>query len=122
MSQPLNELSLDNVTGTSDGEEFASKGHTHFTLFVIAWNLDAANDTLTVRLEQSPRGDNWAEMASLSEADFNGESASTSIHGAAEHLRASVTDFTDNSGGDLTVEAYVLASGNIGLAQRGTGV
>jgi hypothetical protein len=122
VSRPLNELSLDGATGTATGEEFAGKGHTHFTLFVIAWNIDTGSDTLTVELQHSPRGDTWTPLTSVTETDITGESASTSTRVATETVRASVTDFSDASGNDLSVDAYVLASGNTGLAQRGTGV
>lgn len=122
MSRPLNEASVENQAATGAGESFSSKGHVHVRLFVHAADLDSANDTLTVALEHSPRGQQWETLGSVSETDFSGEVASVAVPNVAvEQLRANVTAITDAANGDLSVTAYVMAAGNPGHGQSGTG-
>jgi hypothetical protein len=123
VSQPVNALAIDGAKGTEVGEVQNSKGHTHFTMFVIAHGYVAGNDNLTVELQHSPRGDNWTAMASVDESDLSpGDSTSTSVEMAAEYVRPAITTFSDASGSDLSVDVFLIASGHSGSGRSGTGV
>lgn len=123
MARPINELTLAGATSTQDGEEYGSKGHDNITLFVVASNLDTANDSLTVELQHSARGEHWESLGSLSESDFTDGVASIQVSDVAtEYLRGSVTSFDDAANDDLSVDAYVLATGWIGGAYQGSGI
>lgn len=130
MSRPYRELSVDGATGTGPGEEHAGKGHVTLGLFVVASNLDSANDSLTVRLEvEGPDGE-WSpirdkdgtvigELTQSEFEDVDGDGTTFNsflyVHGVpAPSVRANVTSFTDAAGGDLSVDAYVHAANNGG--------
>ncbi|PSQ05241.1 hypothetical protein BRC97_09905 [Halobacteriales archaeon QS_6_71_20] len=116
MSRPIRSLSLDAATSTGPGDVVRTKGHRNVLLFVIARNFDSGADTLTVALEHSLNdGGDWDTLTTVTEADVDGETATESLSNVAvEELRATVTDFTDNSGDDLEVDAFVSANGNPG--------
>ena len=114
MSRPIRSLSLDAATSTGPGEKVASKGHDNVLLFVIARNLEST-DTFTVELEHTLNGDDWDTLASVTEADVDGKTATEFVSNiAVDELRAYLTEFTDDSGGDLEVDAFVSANGNPG--------
>ncbi|MFK8213257.1 hypothetical protein [Haloferax volcanii] len=105
---------------TASGEVHRQQGYPNVSLVVVASNLDAANDALTVVLEHSARGEKWESLASIGESDFDGEVGSIRLSGVAlEYLRASITSFDDVSGDDLSVDAYLLLNGNPGAAMAG---
>lgn len=128
MSRPIAKESISQAAGTVDGEPFATKGHNSLGLFVLARNLDTANDTLEVELQASFAGDEWAGVVSaggdkpkLVEGDFkdpDGDgnyAAFLYAHGVpAPEVRASIISLTDSANGDLEVDAYVHATGNAG--------
>lgn len=133
MSSPRHLKSLDGVSSTGNGDEIRANGHYHLTVFVAAANFDGANDTLTVTVEGSPDGSRWDTIAddqgndlSFDASDFaqdddSGEHTLSDTHRGCyyEFYRLRVTGFSDNSGGDLTVDGYVMVAGNAGQGQRG---
>lgn len=130
MSRPIRKQSLSGATSTGAGAGHSAKGHVSQGLFVVADGLDTANDTIDVRLEvEGPdaewtpiRSESGALVGTLSVADFedvDGDgttfNAMLFIHGVpAPRIRANITSFTDSSGSDLSVDAYVLAANNAG--------
>lgn len=136
MSRPIRNESLQGSDSTGPGEGHQAKGHNSLGLFVVAENLDTANDTLDVRLEAEGPDGEWSPLrdesgtlvGTLSVADFedvDGDgttyNAMLFIHGVpAPSVRANVTGFTDASDSgttpvaDLSVDAYVLAANNAG--------
>ena len=114
MSRPIRSLSLNAANSTGPGEEVASKGHDNVLLFVIARNLEST-DTFTVELEHTLNGDDWDTLASVTEADVDGKTATEFVSNVAvDELRAYLTEVTDDSGDDLEVDAFVSANGNPG--------
>lgn len=123
MSQPIIRRSVDGSTGTGAGSDVDALGHYHTGLFVSA---DAGASSLTVQLEVTPNGDDWAPAGGLSggpveitEADLNDDGnahvATPGLYGLA--FRANVTDY-DGAG---EVDAYVIAAGNSGQGRKPTG-
>jgi len=116
MGTPVNLNSVDSASGTTTGESTMTLGHYHYTLFVVARNLDAAGDTLKVDLEGSPDEEHWADAASVSAGDFSEDATSgdftaiVNFEGFLPYVRARVESFGDDAGGDLSVDAYVTAS------------
>lgn len=126
MAHPVNQRSHDGATATGAGNEASRKGHQHCTVFILAENLDTANDTLTVETEASPTGESpdvgpeaWETVDTASAADFTEDpdnpgnyvysvTFSGSYH---EYLRTRVDAFTDSAGGDLVVTSWVMAAG-----------
>lgn len=127
MARPILEPVLSAVTSSGASSPVASKGHPHVTLYVQANNIDSGNDTFTVQLEGSPDGESWApvEMVSGNKAvidvsNFDQDAAAVSVNGGFyEHLRANVTEVTDSSGGDLSLDVWIMATGNSGTGRRG---
>lgn len=134
MSNPRNYRSLDDVTANGAGEEVRANGHYHVTLFVAATALDTAGgDTLTVVLEGSPDGVRWDTLdddqgteVSISEGDLDtdpdsGEDTASVTHRGAyyEFYRARLSNYNDAGGGDLLVDAFIMAGGNAGSGTRG---
>lgn len=114
MGKPVNTQSVTDQTGTATGDSVRLRGHHHLALFVAADNYDDANDTLEVALEVSPDGQNWEPVTTVTGTGYD------NVFGApAEHIRARVTSFTDNAGGDLQANAWVLAGGWEGPGVRG---
>lgn len=122
--------SINEATGTTQGEVFQSRGHNSIGLFVIARNLDPANDTVEVKLEASHTDENMAsyehgavrrpggvgaseevgiDESEVSDVDGDGTySGFVYAHGVpAEHFAATLTSFTDNAGADLEVDAWL---------------
>lgn len=134
MSQPITKKSVDAATATTVGADTRSLGHYHLTLFVIARNLDSANDTLTVQLEGSPDQQYWTGVdeavadKKITESDFTEDPDNAGTYTASitmtaayhEHIRAHVSAFTDSANGDLSVDAWVMAAGNAGQGRKGT--
>lgn len=130
MSRPIRNLSLSGSTSAGAGEGHGAKGHNSLGLFVVAKNLDTANDTLDVRLEAEGPDGEWSPLrdesgtlvGTLSVGDFtdvDGDgttyNAMLFIHGVpAPRIRANITSYTDSSGSDLSVDAFVLAANNGG--------
>lgn len=133
MSRPLKKQSVSGATSTTKGSEHFVKAHTKLGLYVVADNLDTANDTLTVRLEAGLDTDNsdgtidqWAEIvdeagnkaevtaSDFSDPDGDGNFAVFFVMDdiPAEIVRANVSSFTDSSGGDLSVDAHIYTGGN----------
>jgi hypothetical protein len=132
MGRPIRAETLSGATSTTAGDSVQTKGHNSLGLYVIAENLDSSNDTLEVRAEIEVAGE-WASVRdgtgtvvlSVSTSDFedpggNGtSSAFVFAHGIpAEFLRARVTSFTDNAGGDLSVDAYIMGANWNGPARE----
>ena len=134
MSQPITKKSVDAATATTTGADTLSLGHYHLTLFVVAENLDSANDALTVALEGSPDRTHWSGVdeatadKKITESDFSEDPDNAGVYTASititaayhEHIRARVTEFTDSANGDLSVDAWVMAAGNAGQGRKGT--
>lgn len=134
MSRPFRAQSHDAATSAGAGESHESKGHNSLGLFVVARNLDDANDSLTVRVEGSPTGEGgeWAtidtkqggtktqrltvDLNDMEDTDGDGTFVGfVYAHGVpAEYLRANITSFTDSSGGDLEVDSYIMGANNGG--------
>lgn len=123
MGKPVNLPSIEAAQGTTTGESTQSLGHYHITLFAVARNLDPANDTLTVDIEGSPNGDEWAFAGGvqsdkhLTASDFSQDPTSGYYTGSVTlsgsyfpYLRARVAEFADAADADLEVDAYVIAS------------
>lgn len=127
MSRPLQEKSIDAATGTTTGTAYESGTRISVMIFVVAKNLDTADDTVQVDLEVSQDdGSNWAKVrdedgnqilrvtaSEFEDPDGNGNFAAYAYaHGvAADKLRANLNSFTDAASGDLEVDAYVGAYG-----------
>lgn len=136
MSRPIRKQSHEAATGTGAGSVHKSKAHNSIGLFVVARNLDDANDTLSVRVEGSPTDESsvWATidtkqggggskttrltLSTNDMEDINGDGTYVGFlyaHGVpVEYLRANITDFADSSGGDLEVDTYLTGVGNAG--------
>lgn len=134
MSRPIRKQSHDAATAAGAGEVHKSKAHNSVGLFVVAQNLDSANDTLTVQVEGSPTGSNgeWAtidtkqggtktqrltvDISDMEDTDGDGTYVGfVYAHGIpVEWLRVNVTTFTDAANGDLTVDTYITGVGNAG--------
>lgn len=135
MSRPFRAQSHDAATSATAGESHETKGHTALGLFVVARNLDSANDTLDVRVEVSPTGgDDWATVDTkkggggskttrldVSVNDFEDTAGDGTFVAylfaagvPAEYVRANITSFTDASGSDLEVDTYIVGAGNGG--------
>jgi len=125
--------SINDATGTAVGSDFESRGHNSIGLFVIAENLDSANDTLEVVVDaaheaeadgadrqyagpalQSGSGPGSTQKLGLNETDLadpDGDGTFTGFvygHGIpAEHFRARISSFTDSANGDLVVSAWL---------------
>jgi hypothetical protein len=124
MGKPVSFQSLDAASSATTGESTQSLGHYHPTLLVVAENLDPANDTLQVDLEGAPGGKQaWAFAGGvqadkhIDASDFSQDptsgnmTASVTLTGTYfPHLRARIKSFTDDANGDLSVDAYILAS------------
>lgn len=120
MARPQNLQALSGAQSTGPGELHRQRGYPNVSLVVVASNLDAANDTLTVELQHSPRGERWETLGEVTEAEFENGVASVRLSNVAlEHLRANVETFSDASGGDLAVDAYLLLNGNFASSASG---
>lgn len=133
MSSPRNLHSVEGASGTTTGREVRANGHYHVTLFVAADQLDTANDTLTVTIEGSPNGTNWTNLGEINsakkidETDVTQDPDNAGVYTGSLHItgayhemyRARVSDYTDSSGGDLVVDAWVMASGSDDQGRRG---
>ncbi|AGC34492.1 hypothetical protein HVTV-2_gp124 [Haloarcula virus HVTV-2] len=132
MGRPIRAEALTGATSATAGDRVQTKGHNSLGLYVVAENLDTANDTLDVRAEMQVAGE-WSAVRdasgtvvlSLSTSDFedpdgNGTYAAfVFAHGVpAEFLRARITSFTDNANGDLSVDAYVMGANWNGPARE----
>lgn len=127
MSQSFRRTSLENATGTGNGDSELTKGHNSLGLAVHAENLDPGSDSLTVQMEVLVDGEwcrfkNTVELTASDLTDIDSDSVYTGytfVHGVAgESVRASITEFTDSAGGDLSVNAYVLGTNNTGGSGR----
>lgn len=130
MSRPFRKQSHTGATTTGAGTPHAAKGHNSLGLFVVADNLDTANDTLDVELqvegpegEWSPiRNESGTKVGVLTASDFtdvDGDgtqfNAMLYVHGVpAPSVRAKITALTDSAGSDLSVDTYVIGTGNGG--------
>lgn len=116
MGTPVNLKSVDAQSATGAGKSTMALGHYHIGLFVAARNLDEAADTLTVTLEGSPNGDDWSTIDTLGSADLSSDPSGGAMTGSVTlagayypHLRARVSEFTDDASGDLEIDAWVMA-------------
>jgi len=123
-------LSVDSATSTVHGEVFESRGHNSVGLFVVARNLDPANDTVEVVLEAShtdesmssyehgavrrPGAPGGSNVVGINASELSGRhgdgtySGFAYAHGVpAEHFSAHITSFTDNANGDLEVDVWL---------------
>lgn len=137
MSRPIRKQSHSAATAAGAGESHAAKAHNSLGIFVVAANLDTANDTLDVRLEaEGPDGvwspiknESGTQVGALSVSDFvdvNGDGTYTAmlyVHGVpAPSIRANITALTDSATGtsstDLDVDTYVMAANNGGTGHQ----
>jgi hypothetical protein len=134
MSRPGKKQSHDGATATGPGEAHFSRAHTALGIFVVASNFDSANDALTVQLEggfegKSPTGTDGTDYLApiydgSTQLSIDGSALVDSGDGStyygflwasnvpAEKVRANISSITDNAGGDLSVDTYVLLSNN----------
>lgn len=129
MARPIQQRSLDGATSATAGAQVETGGRITASLFVVAENLDPANDTLEVELNASMDGNNWDGVSRLQTAEGEGSNliasdftnkdgdgahaAFVSVHGvAARYLRADIAEYTDSSAGDLSVTAWVGVTSN----------
>lgn len=123
MSQPIVRHSIEGAVEPTVGSEVNSLGHYHTGLFVSA---DPGATSLTVQLEVTPNGSDWAVAESTSggpveitEADLNDDGnahvSTPGLYGA--YLRARVTEY-DAAG---EVDSYVITAGNAGQGRKATG-
>jgi hypothetical protein len=134
MSRPLIQASVEDADSPVAGEAHSAKGHTALGLFVVAEGLDTAIDTVDVRLEvEGPDGE-WSPIydedgtlvgeltvSEFVDVDSDGTTwtAMLYVHNVpAPRIRANITSFTDSSGSDLSVDAYVLAANNSGTGHE----
>ncbi|MFB6284585.1 MAG: hypothetical protein ABEK59_11780 [Halobacteria archaeon] len=134
MARPIREKSVSGASSTATGNRVGTGGRITVSLYVVAKNLDTVNDTLDVQLEASQDdGANWAKLrdkdgnqignvtvSEFDDPDGGGDYAAfVTIHGvAADFIRANITSFTDSSGSDLTVDAWVSATDNSGTSHN----
>ena len=134
MSRPFSKQSHSGAQSTGAGEGHSAKGHNSLGLFVVAENLDTANDTVDVELQAEVADGEWApihnedgtQVGQLTVSEFGNESGSSNstallfIHGVpAPRMRAVITGFNDASGdGDLSVDTYVLGTNNAGTGSQ----
>jgi len=121
MSRPIKNPQFTGATSTGKGSPVRQKGHNSLGLFVATSNLDTANDTVEVRVEVSPNGDDWSEIREqgndravikTGDLDENGNGA-VKIHGAPfEWFRARIVTLDDAANSDLTVDAWIFAGNN----------
>lgn len=135
MTQPITKKSVDAATSAATGADTRALGHYHTTLFVVARNLDSANDSLSVVLEGSPDQQHWTGVdeatadKKITESDFSEDPDNSGVYTASititgsfhEFLRVRVSEFTDSAGGDLEVDGWLMAAGNEGQGRKGTG-
>lgn len=131
MSRPLKKQTHSGATSTGASEPWASKGHNSLGVQVTANNLDQSNDTLSVRLEVAPDSSGpWTTIDTRSGGNVNTRLVIAAndmddvdgdgnyggflyAHGVpAPYIRVNITEFTDDSGGDLAVDTYVYATNN----------
>lgn len=128
MSRPGKKQSHDGATTTGPGDGHYTRAHTAIGVFVVARNLDPANDTLTVALECGFEYEgtdhyglvfNGTSSKQIEDSDFqdvdgdgNYEMLLWGSNIPAEKARANITEFTDSAGGDLEVDTYILLSNN----------
>lgn len=134
MARAVQEKSIENATASTAGSVMQTGGRVSVSLWVLADNLDDANDTLDVQIEVSMNdGTDWAllrdetgtqvgnvTLSEFDDPDGNGNfTAFVTVHGvAADQVRARITTLTDSAGGDLSVDAVVAASSNPNSAKR----
>lgn len=137
MSRPFRAQSHDGAQSAEAGDVHETKGHNSLGLFVVARNLDDANDTLDVRVEGSPTNNN-SEWATIDTKQGGGGSKTTRLsmdvndledtngdgtfvgylyaHGVpVEYVRANIVTFTDAANGDLEVDTYIVGANNGGV-------
>lgn len=121
--------SHDAVSTAGTGISRKTRQHTVIGLWVEATNFDPTNDSLTVRAEVSPDDTHYSpinhgapaidDALSISGSDLVESDQDASVHVAykvlsnvsVEHVRANITTFTDNAGGDLSVTTYIYLGG-----------
>lgn len=134
MARPRYVQSIEGATGTELGEAIETGGRQMASLYVEARNLDANNDSLTVRLEgRFEEGQQWAKLMrnatddigritqdDMGDPDDSGDFAVLHLVNAVcvEEIRADIEEFDDNADGDLEVDVYVGVSNNPGGAHN----
>lgn len=106
MGRPINEKVLSAVVATGESDQIDSMGHTVYTLVVIASVVTTGG---TVKLQGSPDGTNWVDLASRA-VSANGVTEDSVSDKYFPFLRANVTARTDG-----TYDVYVSASGYAGI-------
>lgn len=131
MSRPQKKQSHDGATATGTGESHYTRAHTAVGVFVVASNLDPANDTLTVKLDGgfegtgttgadgtdylAPLNDGSGDL-SISAGDMVDRGDGTyygfvwASNVPAEKVRARISEFSASGG--LSVDTYCLMSNN----------
>lgn len=124
MARPFEKKSVKGATTATKGEGFGTQAHRDIALVAVAENLDAANDTVEIRLEGAVRvaehEEAWASIGSptISASDFEqDESGHYAAYAKGDDLsinrvRAAVTSLTDAANNDLSVDVYLTATGN----------
>lgn len=121
--------SLDAATATGAGSSTKTRGHDELGFFVEANNLDDTNDTVDITLEVSADDNHFTtvdigttgetDVFSLTVSDFEQSDSDNSIWTAyiaghnvpVEYVRANLTSYTDDSGSDLEITAYIFTGG-----------
>lgn len=132
MARPHKCRSINDATEATIGDAFESRGHNSVGLFVIAENLEPNNDSVTVVVDaghdsdsddqvefagparQVGSGPGNTQQFGIDESDMSDpdgdETYSVFIyaHGMPlEFARARLSDYTDDSGSDLSVTAWL---------------
>lgn len=118
MSRPISKKSVSGQAATGAGEGFQTKGHHSVGLAISASNVEGT-DTLTVRLEAEVGG-NWLPVFDSAgnaielsnSALVSGDGVITLPSFPGSRARANVTAFSDSAGSDLSVDAWITATGN----------
>ena len=121
--------SIAEATSAVSGDGTKTAGHPFIGLFVVANNLDTANDTLSVKGEVSIDDSHYTSInvgttgqtdtLSLSASDFEQSDSDSTVYTAfksvhsvpVEYVRANIDDFVDNADSDLSVDVYLFLGG-----------
>jgi hypothetical protein len=131
MGAPKKRQVFDAATGTGQSGGVRTNGHFYLAVLVVTRNVDTSNDTLDVRLEVSANGTDWAtgrnangdpSQVTASDLGPNGNGVAVSHGVPAEEMRANINAYTDSAGGDLEVDAWVIAGGWTGPGMRNRSV
>lgn len=120
--------SIENATETTTGSSAYVVAGAGLSMLAVANNLDPANDTLNIALDVKING-NWAlfevppeqqgnqavplQITQDSFSQINAQEPTAHIgtnESAGTEFRARITEFVDDTGGDLSVDVNLLAT------------